>query len=437
MQCENFIASTITISILNFSEKYIDSKTVTFFIVEVYNHFSKQKWKLEKRYSEFEILYKNLAKLLPNVPIIPGKSIFKVTTYDALTKRRFHLETFLKECATRKDIMSNDCFKLFLELEKHSPEFNFNSPKQICDFSELPLGIRDFYYYVEESMMFVVCADMNIASRVDSYITNVNLPWERKTDAHVAVGAVFAYRVLTGKDSQYVFEKQWAKSFPEQTGVVSFDEESQTILVGLDSGRILSFKTTTENQFTQYDDLCHIKPHKDRVMGLAFDPSKGYIYSCSSDKRFIVNEINYQSNLYEIATSQYGYTNLAYDKRNSRIFLTNEGGVLTVFLTSSYPPNLVCVVQTHTENSIRGIDVDYRKEFLFTATNKGDISLMELGLPGKEQLIKETSYFGGNVEIRIIRYNLDNNELITGDQSGKITIWALKTGQPICIFIYM
>ena len=35
------------------------------------------------------------------------------------------------------------------------------------------------------------------------------------------------------------------------------------------------------------------------------------------------------------------------------------------------------------------------------------------------------------MEIRILRFNPDNNELFSGDQKGKITVWSLKTGQSI------
>ena len=52
-------------------------------------------------------------------------------------------------------------------------------------------------------------------------------------------------------------------------------------------------------------------------------------------------------------------------------------------------------------------------------------------MPGKEKLIKEISYFGGNLEIRIIRFNAADREIHTGDQKGKITVWSLKSGQSI------
>ena len=100
-------------------------------------------------------------------------------------------------------------------------------------------------------------------------------------------------------------------------------------------------------------------------------------------------------------------------------------------MTNTFPPSLVNVIQTHSIHCIRGLDIDYTKQYIFTGTNKGDISILDLGQPGKEKLIKEISYFGGNIEIRIIRYNSIDREIYTGDQKGKITVWSIKTGQSI------
>ena len=305
-----------------------------------------------------------------------------------------------------------------------------NPPNKLYEYIDLPLGVRDFYYYKDNNMLFIVCCDMNITSRFDAYITNVNLPWEKQTTAHISVGAVFAYRVIPTKDSYY-FERLWAKSFPEQTGVVNYDIESGMLQIGLDSGSIVFYLTSEETKFTTYEETCNIKPHKGRVMGVAYNHKQGYIYSCSTDKRCYLSEINYQSTAVEIAYSDYGYTALEYDKVNSRLFLTNEGGILSVFSTTVYPPTLLTVVKTYTSNTIRGLCVDYRKLYIFTATNKGSISVLNLGQPGKEKLISEISYFGGNVEIRVVKYDSNRNELITGDQGGKVIIWSLKSGQSI------
>jgi len=61
----------------------------------------------------------------------------------------------------------------------------------------------------------------------------------------------------------------------------------------------------------------------------------------------------------------------------------------------------------------------------------GKISVLDLGLPGKEKFIKEISHFEGNPRIRTIKYNSKRHEIITGDGEGKIVVWSLKKGQPV------
>ena len=166
-------------------------------------------------------------------------------------------------------------------------------------------------------------------------------------------------------------------------------------------------------------------------MGLGFDEKNNYIYSCSTDKKCMLSDLSNFSTPLEITRNLFGFTTLILDKDNDRLFLTDEGGALRVFVTNTYPPTFMNLIQTHTTNCIRALDIDFKKQLIFTGTNKGDISILELGNPGKEKYIKEISYFGGNLEIRILRYNKENHELYSGDQKGKITVWSLKTGQSI------
>ena len=100
-------------------------------------------------------------------------------------------------------------------------------------------------------------------------------------------------------------------------------------------------------------------------MGLAVDSQKGYLYSCSSDKKFFLTDLNNGFQSIEIAESQAGYTTMFLDKKNERIFLTNEAGLVSVFLTNSSQPQIVNIIQTHTANVIRGFHIDLRKYYIF------------------------------------------------------------------------
>ena len=57
--------------------------------------------------------------------------------------------------------------------------------------------------------MFAACSDMNIESRVDSYMMNVNLPWDKKDGEHLTVGAIFAFKLNFGASNPTdIFEKK-------------------------------------------------------------------------------------------------------------------------------------------------------------------------------------------------------------------------------------
>ena len=287
----DYLQSTLELKITEYFEKYVDGKIITFYKIQMYDNISKESWILDKRYSEIDQLHKTISKLYPNIPPMPGKTLFRIKNKDQLDKRKNLLEIFLKECINRKDIESNEAFKAFLEIDKHAPDLVYNAPTKIYENNELPLGVRDFVFSEKYSILFIVCCDMNITSRVDAYITNTNLPWEKKTDDHVSVGAALAFKVIEDKrGNSYVFEKLWAKSFPQQTGTVYFNENEILLGVGLDNGTIIFYQTSLDSKFLEYEEIINIKPHTNRVMGLAFDEKNKYIYSCSSDKKFILND---------------------------------------------------------------------------------------------------------------------------------------------------
>ena len=428
----DYLQSALELKITEYFEKYIDGKLITFYKIEIYDNLSKESWTLDKRYSEIDLLHKTISKLYPNIPPMPGKTLFRIKSKEELDKRKDQLQKFLQECINRKDIESNEAFKTFLEIDKHSPDLVYNPPTIIYENNDLPLGVRDFVYDEENNLLFIVCCDMKITSRVDAYITNTNLPWEKKTNEHISVGALFTYKVIEQKSGNtYIFEKLWAKSYPQQTGVVYFNKKALLLGVGLDAGDVIFYKIPENSKFLEFEEIVNIKPHTNRVMGIGFDEKNNYIYSCSSDKKFMLSDLSNYSTSLEIVRNLYGFTALILENDNDRLFLTDEGGALRVFVTNTYPPTFMCLVQTHTTNCIRALDIDFKKQLIFTGTNKGDISILELGNPGKEKYIKEISYFGGNLEIRILRYNKENNEIYSGDQKGKITVWSLKTGQSI------
>lgn len=66
----------------------------------------------------------------------------------------------------------------------------------IAELDDLPLGVRDFVYLNDRGWLLVTLSDMKLASRLDSYLTNTSMPWEKKKDeatTFASVGALLYY----------------------------------------------------------------------------------------------------------------------------------------------------------------------------------------------------------------------------------------------------
>ena len=426
--------SIIGIEVPSYSEKYVGSKSVTFYAVEVTSRITKNTWKIEKRYSEFKTLHDAMLKIYPRLPTIPGTTFFKVTSPEALKNRQNALQTFLRSCVQRRDILQNKLFKEFLELEKNAPEIVGNDVELVYDYKKLPLGCRNFKVIPHKGIMVVCCSNMNILSRSNVIISNISLK-KKSDDDKVPMGALFIYQCEPSKEEIYAIHKIWAKPFPIQTGTLFWEDENEILSVGNDDGKIYVFKPQPGTHYVVMNQTFELSYHTDRVMGLAIEPSKMQLYSCSTDKTFYMTDLKKPKNNYPINCATSGYTNLELDKENKRIFLTNETGELSVYSIQSFPPLLVRNLQTSSLSSIRAFHIDKKNGYIFTGNVGGKICIMNLPPNNKEKLMSEISNFGvGEMKIRVCTTNPDNLELMTGDESGRVVIWSLKIGKPIYLW---
>ena len=74
----------------------------------------------------------------------------------------------------RQDLRTNSHFRDFLELDTQIPESMVNTPIKVAELPDLNLGGRDFLLLRQEGLLFIAQSDMNVASRLDSYLTNVH-----------------------------------------------------------------------------------------------------------------------------------------------------------------------------------------------------------------------------------------------------------------------
>ena len=106
-EIDSNLTAILGVTVQSFSEKYTEGKTATFYLVELVSHITQKTWTIEKRYSEFKAMHDKLKKIFPRIPSIPGKTLTKVTSEQALNKRKELLQIFLRDCVQRRDILQN------------------------------------------------------------------------------------------------------------------------------------------------------------------------------------------------------------------------------------------------------------------------------------------------------------------------------------------
>ena len=435
-QIDSNLTAILGISVLSYSEKYVDKKTATFYKVEVKSNITQNAWTLEKRYSEFYSIHEKLLKLFPRLPKIPGKTFTRLKSEEGLSKRKELLEAFLRECVKRRDILQNTEFQTFLELEKNAPEVIGNTVTLVYDYKKCPMGVRDFIVVPHREIMCVCCSNMNILSRTNITLTNFAFGKTKGNDCQIPMGAAFIYQCKPDPKEIYKIHKIWAQPFPVQTGVIHWEDKNEIYSIGLDDGRVLAYKGDSKNHYLQMNKICELCFHTDRIMGIAIDPDTLKIYTCSTDKTFYVTDLTKTTvdNIL-ISSGLVGYTNMEMDVKNQRLFLTNETGELSAYSLKTNPPSLVRNLQTSSLSSIRAFHIDYKNNYMFTGNVAGKICIMNLPPQNKERLISEISNFGvGEQKIRVCTCEPNNLELITGDENGRVTIWNLKTGKPIFLW---
>jgi WD40 repeat protein len=430
-----YLTSTLTATIIEYTEKHIDNSPVIFYRIKVTDHFNNNSWVVEKRYNEFLNLQKKLIVNFPDVPKIPGKTFFRLSDFASIKKRKDGLQYFLKTCVNRKDIFASEDFKNFLELAKNSPDLCGNSPDMQGNFT-LSQGVRDFQYIPEDNIIVLCTAEMNLIERAESKITDLKNKIEKQEDITNPQGFVYIYRVEE-HNGDFNFRETWRRKFKGRTKCIYYDIGEKLLLIGRTDGFISIHSLDKESRFKRVDLVIELKNHVSSVNGVWFDNLEKKVYSVSSDKKFAASEINYNSQITEISRSPFDYTCLKPDIKYDRLFTASEGGIIEIFSIKKFPPNKVCSTSITGVGNIRDIFININQFYIFACDVKGKISVLDFGSinnnnnNNNSNFCSEISQFGGKTALRAIIYDESKKELITGDESGKIVVWSIKTGQPI------
>lgn len=143
------------------------------------------------------------------------------------------------------------------------------------------LGYRDVINLPEMCGLATLLGDMNAVSRVDSYFTNMRMPWE-SAEPKELVYSVGLFETLVQKPNDDNFLKAINFSYGYQAISMAYSELLSMFAVGLDNGYVHAYKVEG-HRLNKISEVFNQKLHNKRVMSLAFDSLKGTLFSIGED----------------------------------------------------------------------------------------------------------------------------------------------------------
>ena len=428
----------LSLIIKSYKEKFIERKTEVYYLIQIVNNISNKKWEIEKTILDFQYLYEKLFILYPKLPLIPKQTLFKITSFHILDKRKYGLQNFLQHCINRKEILLNEDFFKFLEIPKNSPDILGNSINKYDELYKFELSVKNFIYIKDKSILIVLLSDNDFISRDEASLDNILIIKSNNPEQKRPLGYIRIYEYINSegneKDINYEIiklNKIWEKSFMIQTNTMYFDQKKEILCVGNDDGSIYIYKTKVEGNYKNMELMIDLKFHSDRVSGLYFDPRNMNLFSCSYDMTLFSVDLN--DNLYSkslVYNNTSGFTGLKYMKNNNLLITSDKDGIILIFSIENFHYKYYLNFQSTSLYKINTMDIF--GNYVIAGGNNGKVSVFNLTLV-KNKIIKEIISFDiGLYKIICIYYNPGNDEIIIGDEIGRIIIWDNK----IRSFIY-
>lgn len=281
-----------------------------------------------------------LSKFFIKVPSFPSKSVTKVTSITELTKRRDNLNQFLKDLVKRSDLISNIYVIKFLKLENHFSDFNLFQPLLLYNLDDLPYPVTAFHFDKRTNLMFIGLSNSSISGKINNYFSKFKLFSNKDSGAGINIsGVLMIYNLIKNNYGEVHLEQLYEKPFNSEVCSINFYEKQNMLCLGFSNGTMIINKIyineSSKISKELVEEVCTVKAHKKKIVGVCINFSTGYIYSVARESNLNISEINYQSLMKSIQLSKKEISTMVYDETWNRLFLGDDtGSVWIIDITS-------------------------------------------------------------------------------------------------------
>lgn len=392
-------------------------------------------WTLQKRFSDVAALADVLMKRLPALPELPSKSMVRQFAPEYIQARKDALNVFLKELCSRRDALNCVETQQFFALPLKIPRFrqpDGSDPTQTAEVQEATFGITSFDYDPVQGLLLLGAADCSWASRIDTKITNIKLPWEPA--APTLPSAQMSLWKQSARDMR--FELQFSCRFTAAITCVAVSNarEKGLCLCGLSDGTVGCHQMRGETGITTMGSTLPLLKHTASVVALAVDDAEQWIISASADNAIMVYDTRRQMILCEVHTPS-PTTAMYYCSVQKRLFSGLHNGKVVVWDTSILPIQQLAIIPDGPGSElskITSIDYDALTHTLFSGSKDG------FTLWAIKSLSGGSGAYGRNVgRMGLVRgaptalaWAASSREILAGFSNGTVVVYDLDKGEP-------
>lgn len=168
---------------------------------------------------------------------------------------------------------------------------NDSIPSERIILKDPKFGVNSMVYDHQNGILLTACEDAFVLSRIDSYITNVRLPWETK-GATVPIGALNVWI----RDDSNDWSCVTSLYYDCQASFVAWDEIKRQVYVGCETGAVLIYNLEIiDHSNVKLTSLSELKHHSSRITGLFVDVDNNRLIASSRDKFVSIFDIEKSS----------------------------------------------------------------------------------------------------------------------------------------------
>ncbi len=375
------------VSILGHSKECTESKQekkkVTVYQISVSSPINN--WKVKHRYNDFFNLHELLLQNYSNLPVLPQKTFFSVSSESKIEKRRKELERYLTELLDLDLIMQNVYVGQFFNMKEFFPEFLCRTPEVLCKYETAPsLVFTDVNFLDDRTINYVLCSK-GITKPHSVAKQLVEVKPVGVTDTNVHKSLLNGFKFDEHEPVGLFQDKRIVKTFDLKAHCLEYFAEAAILAVGFSHGIVAVYK---EEKRSKLDDeyaltnIAKFRASKERVTKILINTLRGEMLVLGKKNKVNIVDMAMWTVKSTVKIGTHPILNMVMDEVYNMALTTNDVGEMLVVDLAQEKPIIMQTIEVEKGKALSCMDADIDSGKIVVAVEQtGEIKLIDIEFP--------------------------------------------------------